>query len=210
MVGGADYSTHPGGRQDERGQRQTFFLPSNSVSSACMRFYGRGRARRGWYCAHFGDGVGGGGVDLLVCKAVSVDIASMEERFLRSLRYTLINLLKPARPVSSSPTQEKSQAALNPSGIFFLDASGKSSPSLATTDSFPAGGGGCTKRRQTHTSSFPSMDAVFVCFFYCGGEEREQLSQWVTKPPETIMFVGSYRLPASSVCWITGTSVASR
>lgn len=86
-----------------------------------------------------GDGWGG---DLLVCKAVSVDIASMEERFLRSLHYTLINLLKPARPVSSSPTQEKSQAALNPSGIFFLDASGKSSPSLATTDSFPAGGWG--------------------------------------------------------------------
>ena len=54
-----------------------------------------------WYCAHFR------GLQQL-CKAVSVDIASMEERFLHSLRYTLINLLKPARPVSSTlPHQEK-------------------------------------------------------------------------------------------------------
>lgn len=55
-----------------------------------------------------------------------MDIASMEERFLHSLRYTLINLLKPARPVSSSLTHQKSQAALNPTGIFSMDASGKS------------------------------------------------------------------------------------
>lgn len=133
---------------------------------------------------------GGGGGHLLVCKAVSVDIASMEERFLRSLRYTLINLLKPARPVSSSPTQEKSQAALNPSGIFFLDASGKSSPSLATTDSFPAGGGrgGCRERRihkaEANTHLLVSVDGCrFLFFCFSGGGEREQLSQWVTKPP---------------------------
>lgn len=63
--------------------------------------------------------------DLVVCKAVSVDIASMEERFLHSLRYTLINLLKPARPVSSGLTHPKRQAALNPTRIFSMDASGK-------------------------------------------------------------------------------------
>lgn len=64
--------------------------------------------------------------DLLVFKAVSVGIASMQERFLHSLCYTLINLLKPARPVSSTLTHQKSQAALNPTRIFFMDASGKS------------------------------------------------------------------------------------
>lgn len=42
---------------------------------------------------------------LPVCKAVS------EERFLHSLCYILINLLKPARPVFSSLTHQKSQAA---------------------------------------------------------------------------------------------------
>lgn len=50
----------------------------------------------------------------------------MEERFLHRLRYTLINLLKPARPVSSTLTHQKSQAFLNPTGIFSMDASGKS------------------------------------------------------------------------------------
>lgn len=64
--------------------------------------------------------------DLPVCKAVLVDIASMEERFLHSLRYTLINLLKPARPVSSTLTHQKRQAALNPTRIFSMDAGGKS------------------------------------------------------------------------------------
>lgn len=61
-----------------------------------------------------------------ICKAVSVDIASMEERFLHTLCYTLINLLKPAMPVSSTLTHQKSQAALNPTRIFSMDASGKS------------------------------------------------------------------------------------
>lgn len=77
------------------------FLPSNSVSSVCVcvcSIFVR-------YCAHFR------GLQQL-CKAVSVDIASMEERFLHSLRYTLINLLKPARPVSSTLThQEKKEKA---------------------------------------------------------------------------------------------------
>ena len=81
-------------------------------------FYQRDRARCGWYYAHFRDSV--------VCKAVLVDIASMEERFLHSLRYTLINLLKPARPVSSSLTHQKSRAAQNVTRIFSMDASGKS------------------------------------------------------------------------------------
>lgn len=73
--------------------------------------------------------------NLPVCKAVSVDIASMQERFLHSLRYTLINLLKPARPVSSTLTHQKSQAALNPTRIFSMNASGKSLSS-PTADSF--------------------------------------------------------------------------
>lgn len=72
--------------------------------------------------------------DLPLCKAVSMDITSMEERFLHSLRYTLINLLKPARPVSSTLTHQKSQAALNPTRIFSMDASGKITRAPQLTD----------------------------------------------------------------------------
>lgn len=69
----------------------------------------------------------------MVCKAVSLDIASMEERFfffLHSLRYTLINLLKAAMPVSSSLTHLKRQTALNPTRIFSMDASRKKKKSV--------------------------------------------------------------------------------
>ena len=62
---------------------------------------------------------------LLVCKAVW-DITFLEERFLHSLCYTLINLLKPARPVSCALIHQKSHAALNPTRIFSMDAGGKS------------------------------------------------------------------------------------
>lgn len=106
-------------RETARAGATADFLPSNSVSSMCVcvcSIFVR-------YCAHFR------GLQQL-CKAVSVDIASMEERFLHSLRYTLINLLKPARPVSSTLTHQekkrKSQAAQNPTRIFSMDASGKS------------------------------------------------------------------------------------
>lgn len=97
--------------------------PPSSVSSVCMCViflcvYEGVRTRGGWYCAYFRD--------FPVCKAVLVDIASMEERFLHSLRYTLINLLKPARPVSSTLTHQKRQAALNPTRIFSMNAGGKS------------------------------------------------------------------------------------
>lgn len=69
-------------------------------------------------CSHFRE--------LVVCKAVSLDIASMEERFFfHSLRYTLINLLKAATPVSSSLTHLKRQTALNPTRIFSMDASAR-------------------------------------------------------------------------------------
>lgn len=45
--------------------------------------------------------------------------------FFHSLRYTLINLLKAATPVSSSLTHLKRQTALNPTRIFSMDASEK-------------------------------------------------------------------------------------
>lgn len=45
--------------------------------------------------------------------------------FFPSLRYTLINLLKAATPVSSSLTHLKKQTALNPTRIFSMDASEK-------------------------------------------------------------------------------------
>lgn len=75
-----------------------------------------------------------------VCKAVSLDIASAEERvfpFFHSLRYTLINLLKAATPVSSSLTHLKRQTALKPTRIFSMDASkgGKKKQSSPATDS---------------------------------------------------------------------------
>ncbi len=120
-----DYWTNPGERQDEWGPWQTFCPPTVPPPCVCVCicslfvcFYERFRARCEWYCANFRDS--------LLCKAVSVDIASMEERFLHSLRYTLINLLKPARPVSSTLTHQKSQATLNPARIFSMDASRKS------------------------------------------------------------------------------------
>lgn len=54
--------------------------------------------------------------------------------FFCSLRYTLINLLKAATPVSSSLTHLKRQTALNPSRIFSMDASEKKNgPALQLT-----------------------------------------------------------------------------
>lgn len=105
------------------GPWQTLTPPAVCLSPACTcSVFVRvcWRASKSWWLrAHFRD--------LSVCKAVSVDIASMEERFLHSLRYTLINLLKPARPVSNTLTHQKSQTALNPTRIFwFMDGSGKS------------------------------------------------------------------------------------
>lgn len=95
----------------------------------------------GWLCAHCWD--------LPVCKAVSVDIASMEERFLHSLCYTLINLLKPARPVSSTLTHQKNQAVLNPTRIYSLDVSGKSLQPHRWQLSVSVQK--CIKQRQTYT-----------------------------------------------------------
>lgn len=69
-------------------------------------------------------------------SCVSLDIASVEERFFfHSLRYTLINLLKAATPVSSSLTHLKRQTALNPTRIFSMDAGRKKkiSPALQLT-----------------------------------------------------------------------------
>lgn len=70
-----------------------------------------------------------GGV-LLVCKALSVDTASLGGGrggvFHHTLCYTLINLLKTTRPVSSRLALKKSPEALNPAEIFSMGACGKS------------------------------------------------------------------------------------
>lgn len=108
-------------------------------------------------CSHFRE--------LVVCKAVSLDIASMEERFFfHSLRYTLINLLKAATPVSSSLTHLKRQTALNPTRIFSMDASARKKKkkeknrSSPATDSFLSQGLKMKrKERQAHSSSFLLM-----------------------------------------------------
>lgn len=94
---------------DESGLWQTFGPPVAFPLYACVSVNGD--------CVHI--------FDLPVCKAVSVDITSMEKGFLHRFCYTLINLLKPARPVSSTlNTSEK--PALNPARIFSMNAGGKS------------------------------------------------------------------------------------
>lgn len=97
-----------------------FFCPPTVGVRRCnCVFLGEGWWRKRERCyPHFREPV--------VCKAVSLDIASAEERlfpFFHSLRYTLINLLKAATPVSSSLTHLKRQTALNPTRIFSMDAS---------------------------------------------------------------------------------------
>lgn len=75
--------------------------------------------------------------------------------FFHSLRYTLINLLKAATPVSSSLTHLKRQTALNPTRIFSMDASKekKNQSSPATDSSLSLGLKVKLKGKQAHTSS---------------------------------------------------------
>lgn len=134
--------------------RPLFSLFCPPTVGVCRRncvFLGEGWWRKRERCyPHFREPV--------VCKALSLDIASAEERlfpFFHSLRYTLINLLKAATPVSSSLTHLKRQTALNPTRIFSMDASKgkKNQPSPATDSSLSPGLKVKLKGRQAHTLS---------------------------------------------------------
>lgn len=123
---GCDYYNNSGERQDEWSWQTFFFffflffaLQQWVCAAVIVCFCERaGEEKRERCYPHSREPV--------VCKAVSLDIASAEERifpFFHSLRYTLINLLKAATPVSSSLTHLKRQTALNPTRIFSVDAS---------------------------------------------------------------------------------------
>lgn len=134
-----------------------------------------------------------------LCKAVSVDIASMEERFLHSLRYTLINLLKPSRPVSSTLTHQKSQAALNPTRIFSMDASGKS----LRLHSWHLSVRVCRNAYKVQTNIHLIISLLMDVSW--GGSCHK--GSW---NPSNNRVVCCYCLSASSAYWIVGTSVANR
>lgn len=66
-------------------------------------------------------------------------------------------------------------------------------------------------KAEANTHLLVSVDGCWFFFVVgWGGKGAVVTMGHEAPPPETIMFVGSYRLPASSVYWITGTSVASR
>lgn len=133
--------------------RHFFCPPTVGVCLYCsiiVCFWHRVEEENELCCLHFRE--------LVVCKAVSLDIASIEERFsfFHSLGYTLINLLKAATPVSSSLTHLKRQTALNPTRIFSMDASEKNKNwSRPPNDSFLSQGLKMKRKgRQAHSSSF--------------------------------------------------------
>lgn len=103
------------------GHGRLFFLPSNSGCLHCsiiVCFWERAGEENAMLFAF----QGAGGMQSCVTGY------SMYGRFFfffHSLRYTLINLLKAATPVSSSLTHLKRQTALNPTRIFSMDANEK-------------------------------------------------------------------------------------